>query len=131
MSIIAIRLRSHSEIWPKSDFFFPLREADVIVLWQREQHKSHGIRFFSKSDLGHLCDPTLNRYQNLMQFSPHSRSTFIITVRSRESQTETNIIAKSNLCHSETLDAICLTEAIHIIIPQLRAPTLHPHPQLQ
>lgn len=50
----------------------------------------------------------------------------IIIARKQEWQGKPNHTVESSPCHSEVLDEICITEAIHVAIPPLLALTPHP-----
>lgn len=54
----------------------------------------------------------------------YSRTTSVMIVRRRESQTKTNTLVESK---PGIMAEICFPEAVHITVPPLLAPALHPH----
>lgn len=107
-----------------------------VLHLQCEQHRSHEIGSF-QIRCGPLSYPSI-LYKHLSCIQAHrvpamdfcSGSTFVINVRSWESQTKTNIMIKSGAYHPDVLDEICFTEDLHITVAPLLAPTLYPHAPL-
>lgn len=114
--------------WAKSDFFPPhvtqillLSDSVVLVL---NRIRIHFLEIWPQSE------QVWDLYQNSVRLLCRSTLVFIIIVQRLESETKPNIMVKSSPRHPEMLDEICFTDTIHIRIPSLLAPTLHPHTPL-